>query len=423
MPTPAHRRVIALLLALALAGFWFADVSATPPLRNGDAVGTTTPEATETTTAPSQSDWLAETPEPAPVVTDAAERPKLEPRPYTAAAQATAEATATKRAKSSARRASGAALDTESATEGPTQVPTFTGSPVEVPLPDGTVRLDDPVLRWLPEMVAASQATGTPLTVIAGVMRLESSGDPNIISVAGARGLMQVMPFHFQERGIPAQYWHDPATNIMVGASILAGNAAGTSWAQAVAAYFGYGCDAYGTCTATYVAVVFGWAAYYAPILTDLVGSGFAFLPSGWLPPEIHPYVEAAPAPIATPPATPTKPKPTATKTTTTTADPTKTKTPTDPAPVVKTPAPTPVTPVNPVPTDPPATEPPATNPGTPDPGTIEQPPAEPPATDPPATDPVPTDPPTEETDAATTGADSAPVPDVGQDGTPTAGG
>jgi hypothetical protein len=253
---------------------------------------------------------------------------------------------------------------------------------------DDGVRLDEPVLRWLPEMVAASNATGTPITLIAGVMRLESSGDPNIVSVAGARGLMQVMPFHFQDRGIPESLWHDPATNIMVGASILAGNAAGGSWAEAVAAYFGYGCDAYGTCTEQYVQVAFGWAAYYAPVLTNLYGSVFAVLPSGWLPPSINPVVETAPAPIATPPAEPAvAPSATPTSTAVTTDEPTAT------APVpAATETPTAVPTIEPTPTE------------TPVPPTIEPTPttAPPPptATEPPAPEP-PTDVPTENDPAA----------------------
>jgi hypothetical protein len=264
---------------------------------------------------------------------------------------------------------------------------------------DDTVRLDEPVLRWLPEMVAASKATGTPITIIAGVMRLESSGDPNIVSVAGARGLMQVMPFHFQDRGIPETQWHDPATNIMVGASILAGNDAGGSWAEAVAAYFGYGCDAYGTCTAQYVEVAFSWAAYYAPVLTDLYGSVFAVLPSDWLPPAINPVVETAPAPIATPPAKPAvapTPTPTATATATSTKEPTATET-TSPVPApTETPAAAPTI------------EPTAT--ATPVPPTIEPTPTTPP---PP---PAETEPPTEpSTDApAANDAPAAGSPEAG---------
>ncbi|HET8522420.1 MAG TPA: lytic transglycosylase domain-containing protein, partial [Thermomicrobiales bacterium] len=276
---PAARLLVALVLALSLTSASIAVVAGAPPLRSTGATSQTastptpTPTNTPVSTAASidDADMALVAGEPTPFSSDAG-RPKPAPRQTTPTP----------------------IPPTATPTPAPTQPPTPTAEPTLVPPPaavDGTVRLDEPVLRWLPEMVAASNATGTPITIIAGVMRLESSGDPNIVSVAGARGLMQVMPFHFQERGIPESLWHDPATNIMVGASILAGNATGGSWAEAVAAYFGYGCDAYGTCTAQYVQVAFSWAAYYAPVLENLYGSVFAMLPSDWLPPAINPQV------------------------------------------------------------------------------------------------------------------------------------
>lgn len=47
-------------------------------------------------------------------------------------------------------------------------------------------------------------------------MLVESGGRPDVTSVAGAQGLMQVMPFH----GCAT---YEPAANVVCGAGILAG--------------------------------------------------------------------------------------------------------------------------------------------------------------------------------------------------------
>ncbi|MCA9858562.1 MAG: transglycosylase SLT domain-containing protein [Thermomicrobiales bacterium] len=123
----------------------------------------------------------------------------------------------------------------------------------------------DAVLRWLPEIQTAAAATGVPAEVIAAVIRVESGGDPNVVSVAGAIGLMQVMPYEFQSQGIPESSWYDPATNIMAGSTEIGRFLAETgSIEQALATYFGSGCDAVGTCTDGYIATVMSYAAAYA---------------------------------------------------------------------------------------------------------------------------------------------------------------
>jgi hypothetical protein len=123
----------------------------------------------------------------------------------------------------------------------------------------------DAVLQWLPEIQAAASATGVPAEVIAAVIRVESVGDPNAVSVAGAIGLMQVMPAEFQSQGIPEGSWYDPATNILAGATEIGKFLASTgSIEQALASYFGSGCDAVGTCTDGYIATVMSYAAAYA---------------------------------------------------------------------------------------------------------------------------------------------------------------
>ena len=53
--------------------------------------------------------------------------------------------------------------------------------------------------------------------LIATVMQIESCGDPEAISKAGAAGLFQVMPFHFKEGENPI----DPETNALRGLTYL----------------------------------------------------------------------------------------------------------------------------------------------------------------------------------------------------------
>ena len=76
----------------------------------------------------------------------------------------------------------------------------------------------DAVLQWLPNS-AASAATGVPPEYIAAVIRVESGGDPNAVSSAGAIGLMQVMAVRIPEPGYFRRLWYDPGTNIMAGST------------------------------------------------------------------------------------------------------------------------------------------------------------------------------------------------------------
>jgi hypothetical protein len=215
-------------------------------------------------------------------------------------------------------------------TAGPAQAQSAPTAATGVP---ARIRYDDPVLRWLPEMTDASKVSGVPVELLAAIMRVESEGDPNIISPAGARGLMQIMPVGLAGRGIPEESWHDPATNITAGAWELVDRLNGYgSWKGAVGAYFGFGCDVFGTCTDVYVAVVFKWMDFYAWELSDPGASGLLLLPSDWSPPAIAPYMEAAPPAVETPEPSPT-PEPTATEippTATSTPEPAPTEVPTD---------------------------------------------------------------------------------------------
>lgn len=128
----------------------------------------------------------------------------------------------------------------------------------------------DAVLQWLPEIKSASAATGVPAEYIAAVIRVESGGDPNAVSSAGAMGLMQVMPNEFQSQGISEDLWFDPGTNIMAGSTEIGKFLSSTgSIEQALASYFGSGCDSTGTCTDGYISTVMGYAAAYAAAIAS----------------------------------------------------------------------------------------------------------------------------------------------------------
>jgi soluble lytic murein transglycosylase-like protein len=65
------------------------------------------------------------------------------------------------------------------------------------------------VREWQAEIQAWSAEHALPAALIATVMQIESCGDARALSSAGAQGLFQVMPFHFQ----PGESAGDPHTN------------------------------------------------------------------------------------------------------------------------------------------------------------------------------------------------------------------
>lgn len=69
------------------------------------------------------------------------------------------------------------------------------------------------VLHWEPEIEVWAKAYDVNPNVIALVMQIESCGDPVAISPAGALGLMQVMPFHFEN----GENMLNPDTNVRRG--------------------------------------------------------------------------------------------------------------------------------------------------------------------------------------------------------------
>lgn len=212
-------------------------------------------------------------------------------------------------------------------TPSPPPTPTISASPAPLPTP-AEIRLDEPVLRFLPEISAAGNATGVPASILAGVVRVESNGDPNVIANGRRFGLTGVSDAALVNLGIPTSSWHDPASNILAGASVLAGLHATTgSWDLALEAYFGGECDATGVCPAEYRYAVLAWSNYYAGAVSSAAGGGFAALPPTWTAPALAPYHGASIRPIPLPPGV-AAPTPT----------PAPTEPPTPTVPVVDTP-------------------------------------------------------------------------------------
>lgn len=79
--------------------------------------------------------------------------------------------------------------------------------------------------RFTTSLKAASVALGVPVKLIVAVIIKESSGNPTAKGGSGEYGLMQIMPGSARSyggyTGPLANLW-DPATNIMVGTTILA---------------------------------------------------------------------------------------------------------------------------------------------------------------------------------------------------------
>jgi hypothetical protein len=153
------------------------------------------------------------------------------------------------------------------------------------------------------------------------------------------------------------------------------------SWQGAVGAYLGFGCDVWGTCTDAYVRAVFGWAAYYQPIIADPRHSGLRVLPKDWAYGPITIYQLPAPPKLEEPP----KPKtPTPTPTGSATPTPNPGETPGSPEPGDPTPVPTEQGQPQPTaqPTEAPPTEAPTAVPTEPEPTVAPTEPPPPPPTE-----------------------------------------
>jgi soluble lytic murein transglycosylase-like protein len=74
-------------------------------------------------------------------------------------------------------------------------------------------------LRYEAYLTEAARLYQLPVAFLRAVMHVESDYDPNVVSVDGAMGLMQLMPFTAQKMGVLDPF--DPRQNILGGARFL----------------------------------------------------------------------------------------------------------------------------------------------------------------------------------------------------------
>lgn len=91
-----------------------------------------------------------------------------------------------------------------------------TPAPVD-PAPTPPATIDDGI--YAKEIAAAADRYKLPAHLVRAVMMVESGGNPNAVSSAGAVGLMQLLPATAQALGV--EDIRDPAQNIMGGARFL----------------------------------------------------------------------------------------------------------------------------------------------------------------------------------------------------------
>lgn len=87
---------------------------------------------------------------------------------------------------------------------------------LERKLPDPKFRID-----LLKQVHYEAQRAGLPPELVLAVIEVESNFNPFAISSAGARGLMQVMPFWLKEIGKPGDSLFRVHTNLRYGCTIL----------------------------------------------------------------------------------------------------------------------------------------------------------------------------------------------------------
>ena len=88
-----------------------------------------------------------------------------------------------------------------------------------LPLPRGGER----IVALAPGVVDAARAHGLDPLLLHAIAHVESRHNPQAVSPAGARGLMQVMPATAQRFGVadPERTLHDAATNLRASAALL----------------------------------------------------------------------------------------------------------------------------------------------------------------------------------------------------------
>lgn len=99
-------------------------------------------------------------------------------------------------------------------------------APAEVSLGGGISAVFAPSVQyWAEDILRWSAEHGVDPNLAAIIMQIESCGDPQAISIAGAQGLFQVMPFHF----VAGENSLDPNTNAFRGLNYFVERLAQTS--------------------------------------------------------------------------------------------------------------------------------------------------------------------------------------------------
>jgi soluble lytic murein transglycosylase-like protein len=80
-------------------------------------------------------------------------------------------------------------------------------------------RSPDRYVRYDGFIAEAARLYAIPEALIRAVIKVESDYDPNVVSCAGARGLMQVMPY--EEKSERIDHVFDPRENILAGTRML----------------------------------------------------------------------------------------------------------------------------------------------------------------------------------------------------------
>lgn len=117
----------------------------------------------------------------------------------------------------------------------------------QVWLTDMALRLGDQVtdpeerVFILKQVHREARRVELPPEMVLAVIDIESAFDPYAVSVAGAQGLMQVMPFWLEEIGHPEDRLVDIATNLRMGCTILRYyyDLEGGDWVRALGRYNG----------------------------------------------------------------------------------------------------------------------------------------------------------------------------------------
>ncbi len=110
------------------------------------------------------------------------------------------------------------------------------------------VRNADERVKILQQVHWEATRVGLPPEMVLAVIDIESAFDAYAVSVAGAQGLMQVMPFWLDEIGRPGDRLVDIDTNLRMGCTILRYyyDMEGGNWTPALARYNGsYGSRKY----------------------------------------------------------------------------------------------------------------------------------------------------------------------------------